>query len=131
MKGVDTNLLVRFLTGDDKEQAGKVYALFKKAEMEKNTLFVPLLVLLELIWVLESVYEISRSEILEALSELLLMSCLQFEQQATVRQFTINARENSYDLADLLIAHSAETQGCRSVLTLDKKASGFNLFELL
>jgi predicted nucleic-acid-binding protein len=37
---------------------------------------------------------------------------------------------NRYDLADLLIAHSAKIQGCETVLTFDKKASKFKLFEL-
>ena len=64
MKGVDTNIVARFLVGDDTAQAKKVYRMFKKAEAEKNELFVPFLVILELIWVLGSVYTISRSDIL-------------------------------------------------------------------
>ncbi|HDM77459.1 MAG TPA: PIN domain-containing protein, partial [Deltaproteobacteria bacterium] len=60
MKGIDTNILIRFLVGDDELQAKTVYNLFKRAEAEKKELFVPLLVMLELIWVLESVYDIPR-----------------------------------------------------------------------
>jgi predicted nucleic-acid-binding protein len=130
MKGIDTNILIRFLIGDDELQAKKVYNIFKKAESEKNELFVPLLVILELIWVLESVYEIHRTEILESISELTLMPILKFEHQSTLQQFTHSAQGNRYDLSDLLIAHSAKTQGCESIITFDKKASKFNLFEL-
>ncbi|MCK5227826.1 MAG: type II toxin-antitoxin system VapC family toxin [Desulfobulbaceae bacterium] len=130
MRGVDTNILVRFLVGDDEQQAKKVYNIFKKAESSKNELFVPLLVVLELIWILESVYEISRIEILASISELLLMPILKFEHQSTLQQFTLSAQGNKYDLSDLLIAHSAKSQGCETVLTFDKKASKFNLFEL-
>jgi predicted nucleic-acid-binding protein len=130
MKGIDTNILIRFLTGDDELQAKKVYNIFKKAESEKNELFVPLLVILELIWVLESVYEIHRTEILESISELTLMPILKFEHQSALQQFTHAAKGNIYDLSDLLIAHSANTQGCESIITFDKKASKFNLFEL-
>ncbi len=130
MKGIDTNILIRFLIGDDELQAKKVYNIFKKAESEKNELFVPLLVILELIWVLESVYEIHRTEILESISELTLMPILKFEHQSALQQFTHSAQGNRYDLSDLLIAHSAKTQGCESIITFDKKASKFNLFEL-
>jgi len=130
MKGVDTNILVRFLIGDDEIQAKKVYNIFKKTESEKNELFVSLLVILELIWILESVYEIQRAEILDSISELLLMSILKFENQSDLQQFTLSAQGNKYDLSDLLIAHSAKTQGCEAVLTFDKKASKFSLFEL-
>ncbi len=130
MKGIDTNILIRFLIGDDELQAKKVYKIFKKTESEKNELFVPLLVMLELIWVLESVYEIPRADILESISELLLMPILKFEQQSALQQFTHAAQGNKYDLSDLLISHSAKAQGCETVITFDKKASKFILFEL-
>lgn len=130
MKGIDTNILIRFLIGDDEQQAKKVYNIFKKAESEKDELFVPLLVILELIWVLESVYEIPRTEILGSISELILMPILKFEHQSTLQQFTHSAQGNRYDLSDLLIAHSAKAQGCEIVITFDKKVSKFNLFEL-
>ena len=110
MKAIDTNILIRFLVGDDKQQAQKVYTIFKKAEFDKNELFVPLLVILELISVLESVYEISRAEILDSISELLLMPILNFEHRSALQQFTNAGQGNKYDLSDLLIAHSAKEQ---------------------
>jgi predicted nucleic-acid-binding protein len=131
MKGIDTNILVRFLIGDDEQQAKKVYNIFKKAESEKDELFVPLLVVLELIWVLESVYEISRADILDSIREFLLLPILRFEHKSVLQQFTLSAQANRYDLADLLIAHSAKMQGCETVLTFDKKVSKFKLFELV
>jgi predicted nucleic-acid-binding protein len=131
MKAIDTNILIRFLTGDDKPQAKKVYRLLKNAESEKSVMFVPLLVVLEMIWVLESVYEISRKEVLESISDLLLMPVLKFDQQPAIQHFIHSAQKNKYDLSDLLIAHAAKTNGCESVITFDKKASKFSLFELL
>ncbi len=130
MKGIDTNILVRFLVGDDELQAEKVYNIFKKTEADKQELFVPLLVMLELIWVLESVYEIERKEIIGAISELLLMPILNFEHQTALQQLTYTAQKNRYDLSDLIIAHSAREQGCEAVITFDKKASKYSLFEL-
>jgi predicted nucleic-acid-binding protein len=47
-----------------------------------------------------------------------------------LQQFTQTAHENSYDLSDLIIAHSAKEQGCKTVITFDRKASKYNLFEL-
>ncbi len=130
MKAIDTNILVRFLVGDDELQAKKVYSIFKKAESEKKELFVPLLVVLEMIWVLESAYEISRKEILESISDLLLMPILRFHQQSALQQLVHSAQGNPYDLSDLLIAYSAKVNGCEAVITSDKKASKFKLFEL-
>ncbi len=129
MKGIDTNILVRFLVGDDVHQAELVYNIFKRAELNKKELFVPTLVVLELIWVLESVYEIERMEILDSINDLLLMPIFKFEHQTAIHQLTLKARNNRFDLSDLLIAHSAASQGCEKVITLDKKASQYTLFE--
>ena len=131
MKAIDTNILIRFLTGDEQAQAEMVYAFFKKAESEKTELFVPLLIVLEMIWVLESVYEVSRTEILDAISDLLLMPVLKFDQHAILQQLIRSAQGNTFDLSDLLIAHAAKTSGCEKVITFDKDAAKFNLFELL
>ncbi len=131
MKALDTNILVRFLIVDDQQQAEMVRTLFKQAEAEQKKLYVPLLVTLEMIWVLASVYRIPRNQILEALQKLLLMPVLQFDGQAALQGFIHAAKNGKEDLSDLLIAHAAIESGCDSVLTFDKKASGFKHFELL
>ena len=131
MKALDTNVLVRFLVRDDKKQADIVYRLFKRAESRNDPFFVPLLVVLETIWVLESVYEIPREEIRASLQKLLLMPILIFEAQSALQSTLSSAQTNKIDLADLLIAHSAKFSNCDGVLTFDKKASKFTLFEQL
>lgn len=131
MIGLDTNILARFLMDDDEKQSKKVYELFKKTEADKIELFVPFVVILELIWVLDSAYAITRSDILDSISDLLLMPILKFEHQTTLQQFISSAQRNSYDLSDLLIAHSAKHQGCQKVITFDKKAAKCDLFELM
>lgn len=131
MKALDTNVLVRFLVKDDERQSEIVYRAFKQAETDKNTFFVPLLVVLETLWVLDSVYNIARNGILDSINEVLLMPILKFEAQATIQRFIFLARENKIDLSDILIACSAKLAGCISVLTFDKKASRFEHFELI
>ena len=131
MKALDTNVLSRFLVKDDLHQASIVYDIFKKAEEEKDTYYVPLLVVLETIWVLESVYRVSRPEILDALHALVLMPILDFEAQSTVLSFVLSAHNSRTDLSDLLIACSAKSSGCEHVITFDKQAASHELFELL
>ncbi len=131
MNALDTNVLIRFLVGDDTIQAQKVYDLFKRAEAGKEQFWVPLMVVLEMIWVLESVYDIPRKEIIGALHELLSMPILKFESFSALKNFVAAARESTFDLSDILIAHSAKSHGCDCVLTFDKKASEFKLFKLI
>ncbi len=131
MRALDTNVLVRFLVGDDERQAKKVYMIFKQAEKEKEQFFVPLIVILELLWVLESAYDVTRQEILEAIGELILMPVLKIESLEIVHQFIKSARKSSFDLSELLIGNVSRTSGCDKVLTFDKKASVSELFELI
>ena len=131
MKALDSNVLVRFLVRDDEQQSEAVYRKFKQTEADKEVLFIPALVVLEAVWVLESVYKATRQEILDSIDQLLLMPILEFEVQSAIRSFVSSARENKTDLSDLLIAHSARFAGCECVITFDKRASNLELFELL
>lgn len=131
MIALDTNILVRFLVRDDERQARLVYLRFKEAESRREYLFVPLLVVLETLWVLESAYDLTRMEIIESFESLLQMPILEFESDVVIRNSLENGKEVGVDLSDLLIAHSSQTKGCDHVLTLDKKASRLPTFLLL
>ena len=131
MKALDTNILVRFLTNDDAIQAKKVYQLFKNAEAKRERFFVPLLVVLELLWVLESVYNISKAEIVETISELIYLPLLKFENISILQIFIKEAADTNQDLSDILIGCAARASGCSVVLTFDKKAAKSVLFEAL
>ncbi|HGY56056.1 MAG TPA: PIN domain-containing protein [Caldithrix abyssi] len=131
MKGLDTNVLIRFLIGDDERQAAKVHKLFTETEKRKQRLFVPNVVILEMLWVLESVYSVPREDILDAIEALNYMPILEFENRHIIQQFLFSAIQNRTDLSVLLIAHTAAFHNCETVLTFDKKASKFKLFEYL
>ena len=131
MKALDANLLVRFLVRDNDQQAETIYRIFKQTESDEETLFVPLVVVLETIWVLESAYKIPRQEIIDSINELVLMPILEFEARSAILNFVSSAQETKIDLSDLLIAHSARLSGCECVLTFDKRASNSDLFELI
>jgi predicted nucleic-acid-binding protein len=128
---LDTNVLVRFLVRDDEKQAQAVYARFKQAEAVRESLFVPLLVVLETVWVLESAYEKSRKDILAAFDELKSMSILEFEKAQVLEDFLSEAARSPVDLPDLLIALAARSCGCGGAITFDKKAAKFPFFRLL
>ena len=131
MKAIDTNILVRFLVNDDPAQAQQVRQLFSAAEQQRETYFVPLLVVLESIWVLESAYQVGRNELIEVFSDLLLLPVLEFEQREAVQAMLQAARNDPLDLPDLLIAKSALRSGCECIFTFDKKAARSDAFELL
>lgn len=131
MTALDTNILVRFLVRDDERQAQAVYKRFRKAENQRETLFVPLPVVLEVIWVLDSVYAKSRDKILEAFDNLKGMTILKFEKEQIVQGMITEGKNTGIELPDLIVALAAKASGCDSIITFDRKAAKHPLFSLL
>ncbi len=131
MKAIDTNVVVRLLVADDPIQTELAKEELKVAARNREPLLVPTLVVLETIWVLESVYAVKRDDILAALQRLLLVPALEFQSLPAIQRFLACARESRLGLADVLIGQTALAAGCESVLTFDRKAARTAAFELL
>ncbi len=131
MKSLDTNIIVRFLVNDDKIQGAKVKKLFEKAETEGENLFITLVVLLETLWVLRSVYQYKKNEIILAISSLYLMAVIEFEKSDLVQEFINLSGDSELELDDLIISLAGKSYNCESTVTFDEQASKSGLFELL
>lgn len=131
MIALDTNILIRLLVKDDEEQSKIVFKRFKKAERNNEILFIPLLVVLELIWVLDSVYDCRREEIVNAIEKLTMMPIIQFEKLDVIHELIKHGKSTSVELSDLLICNSSMSSGCKRTITFDKNASKYQLFDLL
>jgi len=71
MTGLDTNVLVRYLTQDDPAQARKALRAIEDAASKGEDLFVANIVVCELVWVLETSYGYGRAEIIPVLEKIL------------------------------------------------------------
>ncbi|MFN2273475.1 MAG: PIN domain-containing protein [Anaerolineales bacterium] len=131
MIALDTNVIVRFLVRDDEVQAQAARARLAQAETKRERLLIPLLVILETIWVLESAYGKSRTAILDAIEDLRHMSIIELEADDIIARLLADGRKYKADLADILVAHAAQSSGCDSVLTFDKTAAKLPYFTLL
>jgi predicted nucleic-acid-binding protein len=102
MLGLDTNVLVQYLVQDDRRQFEKARRLIDretaKGEPGSVSLWVSLLVLLEVEWVLRSRYELSKSEILGAFSALLDAADLAFEDETSIEYALYSWKDSSGDL---------------------------------
>jgi predicted nucleic acid-binding protein len=68
---VDTNVLLRFITGEPADQAKQVAGLFQAAEAGKTRLVVLPMVLAEAVFVLTGFYEFPRAKTADVLAQLL------------------------------------------------------------
>lgn len=131
MKGLDTNVLIRFLVRDDEDQAQAVRTLLIEAEKKEESFFVPVSVTLEVIWVLSSAYGYSRDEIIRTLEALLVLPVILMEEHDRIARLCGFASHHTNGLADILIGLSAKDNGCSTTLTFDKKAAQSDLFTLV
>lgn len=124
-------ILLRYFLQDNPAQYDKVRKLFQKTKLENSQLFVSVLVVLEIIWVLESVYETPRQVIIDALLKAMALDFLRYEYALVLEQVLIFAKDNTFDLSDLMIGAIAQANDCDTTLTFDRKASKSSYFELL
>ena len=132
MIGIDTNILVRYFTQDDLEQAKIVEQIIDTHATAPNSLFINNIVMCELIWVLERGYKYSREAISNVIKQMLSTEEFAFENQKLL-WLSLNQYIHSHlDFADALIAEINKELGCSITLTFDKgatKASNFKLAE--
>ena len=123
MLGIDTNVLVRFLVRDDESQFEKVRKLIKREVAAGRRVFISQLVLLETEWVLRSRYNLSKIEIIAAISGLLDATDVQFEDEPAIEAALFVWRDNVADFADCLIGAQNKRLGCRTTATFDARAA--------
>lgn len=123
MKGLDTNILVRYLVQDDEQQAAVATRLISQHCTENSPGFINRIVVCELVWVLESAYQYSRQLIGEILDKLFRTKQLAFEDLSECVRALHVYRSTSVDFADALIALINRAHGCDETFSFDKKAS--------
>lgn len=122
MIGLDTNVLVRYLTFDDPLQAA-VAAKFLDSLSPEEPGFVSLVVLIELVWVLGSLYGFQKSEIEGVIETLLQSKDLTIENADLVRDALRIFRASRAEFSDCVIERCANTAACSYTVTFDKRAA--------
>jgi predicted nucleic-acid-binding protein len=129
MIGLDTNVLVRYIMQDDPRQSPKANRLMESLSAESPG-FVPLVAIVELVWVLSSSYRLSRAQVAAAL-ELLLRGKELVVDRADIVLIALRRFGNGgADFADCLIESTAGSAGCSATMTFDAgavKAAGMTL----
>ena len=113
MHGVDPNVIVRYLTGDDPAQAAKA-----RTVIGQQPIFVPRTVLLEVEWVLRGVYELPPTQIIPALRGFAGLPGVLVEDAGLVA-WAMDWAEAGMDFADAL--HLAAATECEGFLAFDRR----------
>jgi predicted nucleic-acid-binding protein len=113
VRAVDTNILVRFLTGDEPQQSRVTRRI-----LAEGNIFIGTTVLLETEWVLRSGYGLKPAAIVSSLRGLGGLPGISMEEPAVTAQ-ALDWMLDGMDFADAL--HLARSRHCSSFLTFDKR----------
>jgi len=131
MIGLDTNVLIRYLTQDDPVQAAKAREILERRLTPKNLGFVTVVAMVETVWVLDRAYNLTAQEIAAAVERLLQVEVLAIENEQEVFTAMIAMKQGRSSFADALIAELGASAGCTRTLTFDQKAVRHPGFELV
>jgi len=118
---VDTNLFVRYLTDDDSEKADRVEALLNKASDGKVQLVTSDLILVELIWVLESSYNMKPFEITPMIRAIMATPGLQVINAELISRALDHYENMNVDIVDAHIAALMKKLNITDVFSFDRK----------
>jgi predicted nucleic-acid-binding protein len=121
--GLDTNVVIRFLTQDDDIQSPIATRFVSRLSRERPG-FISAVALAEITWVLSRAYKGSREDIANAVEGLLRSAELVIENaEAAWRALGTYQASTSAEFADALIAETASLAGASETVSFDRKAA--------
>jgi predicted nucleic acid-binding protein len=121
---LDTNVIVRFLTGDHPAHSPRSRKLFSRAAAGDVTLVVTDLALAETAWVLQSFYSLDRDAITAALKDLIESTGIEVQNKAILLSALRNFAQTDVNFVDAYHAAVAAAESV-GVASFDR---GFDQF---
>jgi len=131
MIGLDTNVLIRYLTQDDPVQSAQATQFLERRLTPKKPGFVSVVAIVETVWVLDRAYGLTAQEIATIVERLLQVEVLAIENEQEVFTAMVVLKQGRGSFADALIAELGARAGCTRTLTFDSKALRLPGFELV
>jgi predicted nucleic-acid-binding protein len=131
MIGLDTNVLLRYLAQDDPTHSPRATEIVEQRLTEQEPGFVSLVTILEVAWVLKSLFKRSRQEIANDIEMILAADTLDVQNEQEVYDAVVSLRNGIGTFEDALIGALGVWKGCSATLTFDEDAAkrlhGFRL----
>jgi predicted nucleic acid-binding protein len=126
MKLLDANIIIRFLTLDDKQKAQKCRKLFETAIAGKIKLFITDLTVAEVVWVLEKVYKLDKTNIRQKIEMVLNTANLIFQNREIILEAILHYDLYNIDFIDSYHRAFMRPLEIKEIFSYDKD---FDVFE--
>jgi predicted nucleic acid-binding protein len=114
---LDANVLIRHLTGDPPAQARRATAYLART----SEFFLPDLILAEVVYVLESFYEVERQRVAELARAILAFPAIVVVDEPLLLRALEVYEVDRLDFADAYLVASAEATGVGTVASFDRE----------
>jgi predicted nucleic-acid-binding protein len=131
IRGLDTNVLVRYLTQDEPAQARRASAIIEGTLAKGGNCYLSVIVLCEIAWVLRGAYGLKKKSILLAVDQILETAGFLVEDRDLVREAVEQFRLGRGDFTDYLLGARNRAAGCSDTVTFDRSLRGSKLFAML
>lgn len=118
---VDTNIFLRYLTNDVPDQAQAVDHLLERAEEGAFQLHTSVLTIAEIVWTLESYYELESEDVRDQIVAILNTPGLEVESSDLIAQAIILYADENIDFVDAYNGVWMKEKDLRSAITFDIK----------
>ena len=122
MKGLDTSILIRYMTQDDPIQSLRANQIVDRNLSSQAPGFVSLVTIAEVAWVLRSRYKATGQEIATAVERILSCDSLEVQNEQQVYEAMLALKAGEGTFADALICTLGTWAGCSSTLTFDSSS---------
>lgn len=125
---IDTDVIIRFLTGDDPKKQAAATALFEQVEQGMLTVAAPDTVIADAVYVLSSprLYHLARSEVRELLTALIQLPHFQVQNRLAVLRALELYGSSKLDFGDVLIIACMELQHSEILYSYDADFDRFD-----
>ena len=125
---IDTDVIIRFLTGDDPKKQVAATALFEQVEQGTLTVAAPDTVITDAVYVLSSprLYHLARSEVRELLTVLIQLPHFQVQNRLAVLRALELYGSSKLDFGDVLIIACMELQHSEILYSYDADFDRFD-----
>ncbi|MCL6479110.1 MAG: PIN domain-containing protein [Peptococcaceae bacterium] len=117
---IDANIILRFLTNDIPEQASRCTELLKRLEAGTEQVFLPDLILADVVWTLEKFYKQPKTKIRDILTPILALKGLRFSSKAVTRQALQLYVDKNIDWTDAFAASQMLSKKYSQIYSYDK-----------
>ncbi len=118
---LDTNIFIRYLTNDDPVKADRVEKLLRDAAEGKVLLVTTEMVIAEIVWVMESYYQLGNRDIAPKIHAILATPGLEVINGDLVNRALEYYVEANIDFIDGYIASIMEKKGISEIYSFDRK----------